>query len=211
MSPSRFKIMLAKTNEEREKVYRFRYKVYVEEMKRPTHADHQRKIVTDEFDNFKSSLFYASFLDEVIGTARVNFKRDGHIEFEKEYQLERFAPFYDYITTTSKFMIDSRFRRGFLTLQFVTEIYEFGKKNDVMLDFINVNPPLDKFYEHIGYRKYKEEFIHPEYGSVIPMIMVLDDVVHLEHVRSPLARIAAKYRHYPDDILNFLKREGILS
>jgi GNAT superfamily N-acetyltransferase len=204
-----FEIKLAQTEEERQEVYRFRYQIYIEEMGRNVHANHDRKILTDWMDE-NAHLFYVPYEGQVIGTARVNFKRDGPIELEEEYDLQRFNRYNDFIATTSKFMIDPKHRKWKLTPLFLKFIYEFDRQNGIRIDFINTNPPLDDFYAHIGYRRYKSSFEHSEYGIVVPMIMLGEDVEHLKSVRSPLYRSALRFKNNKDGLLELLNREPVL-
>lgn len=73
--------------------------------------------------------------------------------------------------------------------------YTHAVENVIRFDFININinEPLFRFYTRQGYRTYKDAFRHPEFGEVIPMVLAMNDRHHLEAVRSPLARFAAKY------------------
>ena len=48
---------VAESIAEREAVYRFRYSVYVEEMKKPlASADHAREVITDDLDAYSTIL-----------------------------------------------------------------------------------------------------------------------------------------------------------
>ncbi len=69
----------AETREEREAVYRFRYRVYVEEFGRELGTpDHGRKWVTDDDDDAPyTSILYTGSLDNVTGTVRLRHWRAG--------------------------------------------------------------------------------------------------------------------------------------
>lgn len=73
-------------------------------------------------------------------------------------------------------------------------IYDFWRNRDISFDFINVNEPLDKFYEALGYRRYMPDFRHPEFGAVVPMVMVVNDVEHLRKVGSPFIGNGHEYK-----------------
>ena len=65
-------IKVAKSDKDRERIFRFRYDVYVTEMgKSPTEADHQKKIIRDELDN-DAHLLYAEDEGQIVGTVRLN-------------------------------------------------------------------------------------------------------------------------------------------
>ncbi len=84
-STSKIVISQATSDEDREAIYRFRYRVYVEEMDRyRTIADHERKRLIEP-DDAASHLFKATAGGEVIGTMRLSWGGDGglngrHIE-----------------------------------------------------------------------------------------------------------------------------------
>jgi predicted GNAT family N-acyltransferase len=170
-------IRIAETKEEQRKIYQLRYKVYVEEMNRPCHADHENKVLTDWLDE-TGVLLYAidKGKNEFVATLRLNFRKHGVIEFEKEYNIESFKEYYpNNISTSTKLIILKDYRKTRLPLNIICFGYNCCMENGSMLDFINVNAPLDKFYWKLGYKQYKENFNHPEFGEVIPMVLHKDD------------------------------------
>ncbi|EFI34088.1 GCN5-related N-acetyltransferase [Desulfonatronospira thiodismutans ASO3-1] len=186
-------IRIARTDSEKERIFRFRYKVYIEEMNRPAHADHDKRMITDWLDD-TGTLIYAVDNGTVVGTVRVNLKRHGDIEFENEYDVRMFNPYYPKrLSSTTKFMVDPKYRGGTIMNRLIQYLYAYGLENGIYFDFINVNEPLFKFYSRLGYRSYKDNFHHPEFGEVVPMVLAMNDRHYLETVKSPLARFAAKY------------------
>ena len=206
-----FEFKIAETESEKEEIYRFRYRIYIEEMNRPTHADHENRMITDWMDE-KGILFYAVKDNEMIATARTNFAKYGRIEFEEEYEIDRFKPYFPQnVSTSTKLMVVPEFRRSSLTARFTTFLYVFNRENDICFDFININKPLHDFYKRLGYRKYKRNFIHPEFGEVIPMVIVLNDYNYLKNIKSPFTRAKftrAKVNGYAfnGDIDHFYKK-----
>ena len=66
-------LAFAKTDEERERIFRFRYQIYVTEMgKQPKDADHHAQTLRDELDNAETDLLYATSEGEIVGTLRRN-------------------------------------------------------------------------------------------------------------------------------------------
>jgi len=51
----------------------------------------------------------------------------------------------------------------------------------------------------MGYRRYRPYYDDPELGFLVPMVLLLDDIPHLQAIRSPLAVAAAKF---PADLSN---------
>jgi len=65
-------IGIAETDAEKEKIFRLRYEIYIEELKRkPNLANHRSKQLVDEIDHW-AILLYAKVGTEYIGTMRVN-------------------------------------------------------------------------------------------------------------------------------------------
>jgi hypothetical protein len=120
--------------------------------------------------------------------------RHCRIEFEKEYGIDIVEGDYSArVSTTTKFMILPEYRGSILTIRFAGMIYDFWRDQDIAFDFINVNEPLEKFYETLGYRRYIPNFTHPEFGEVMPMVMVVNDVEYLRKVGSPFIGNGREY------------------
>jgi len=145
-----------------------------------------------------------------VGTVRINLRKNWPLEFENEYGMFNFSPYYpEHVSTTTKFMIRPEHRGSIITLQFASFIYEFWRDNGIAFDFINVNSPLDLFYERLGYRKYKENFLHPEFGEVIPMVLVVFDVEYLRQVQSPFIAPGRDYQSNREHIRFFHERAAM--
>jgi hypothetical protein len=177
---------IAETEAEKNEIFHLRYNVYIKEMNRPAHADHNAQVIKDWMDEY-GTLFCAKYDGKIVGTARANLMKHGPIEFEKEYRLSEFGKFYpENMSTTTKLIFDPEYRMKTTLPSFLLLIYQFGIDNGIEYDFLNANPPLDRFYEKLGYRKYQPNFRHPEFGEVVPMVLVLNDLTYLRSIRSPL-------------------------
>ena len=70
-----FDIRLAESQEDLEALYRFRYKIYVEEMGRVQHdADHLNKKIRDDLDDGGHNLL-AFKQGKLVGAARINLNQ----------------------------------------------------------------------------------------------------------------------------------------
>ncbi len=66
-------IRLAETSEDRQRVFRFRYEIYVEKMKRPqTYADHAARSVEEPLDGTGRIYLAEDDQGHVVGTVRSN-------------------------------------------------------------------------------------------------------------------------------------------
>ncbi len=192
----KYEIRLAETREEKESIYHFRYKVYVEEMgKSFRHADHSVQILTDEFDE-TADIYCIKTKDGIASTIRVNYIDRCELDpfYRDCYALERFSHVPPgQISMTSRLMVAPAWRKSKLLGRFLNHIFEEGRKNGAQLDFCYCAPFLVRLYEYLGYRQYKDNFNDPDVGYRIPLVLVGGDMEHLKSVGSPFHRIAAKY------------------
>jgi len=124
-----FQVRLAETHEEREAIFRFRYRVYVNELGlHPAEADRGKKILRDELDD--KALSYGLF-DEarVVGSLRILFFLD----------VRRLDPLIDKykcrpapdtfgasaLCATSRFMLDPNQRGGRVILKLMSAVYRY--------------------------------------------------------------------------------------
>jgi CRP-like cAMP-binding protein len=189
------KVKLASSDAEKERIFQLRYEIYVEEMNRKqSFANHEKKLVYEPYDD-TGSLFYAeSDSGEIIGTVRINFRKDGPLECEELYEMENFAPFYpNQVSMSTKLMVKRNFRSSPVAGMLCMRIYEHARQNNVILDFIDTNPHLVRLYGQVGYRLYKKNIDHPDFGNVIPMVFLLDDMEYLKLINSPFIRVARRF------------------
>lgn len=182
-------IRLATTHEELEQIYRFRYHIYIQEMGRTQHyADHDRQMTVEPLDA-TGKVFGAWSEGKVIGTVRINLARDTNLGYyEQIYSLQRAGAFHPKHTSiTTKLMVAKNQRRGRLAVLLAVAGYNTLRENGVEFDFIDCNSHLVPLFFKWGYRLYKENIEHPEYGNVTPLVLALGDIPHLKQVRSPFS------------------------
>lgn len=198
-------VKLAETDEEKMAIYRLRYDIYINELERSqAHADHENKIIREPWDEY-AYLLYATDDDQIIGTVRLNLKKDGPLEYEECYDLDKFAPFYpDQVSMTTKLLVKDKYRNSIAASLLVMTAYEMYRKWGLVFNFIDTRPHLVRLYQQLGFRFYKENINHPEFGNAIPMVIILNDFEYLKQVRSPFQRIAKKYEN-SDNGSNFFK------
>lgn len=196
---SNIKIGIAQTDEEKIKIYQFRYHVYIEEMhKRPKLKDPKSKLLFDEMDKW-ALLLHAKVGTELIGTMRVNI---GEIkQFPKEIiqslSLEKFKKFYSdserpQFALTTKLMISKDYRNSAVFHLLTAKGYELYCNHHVLFNFGGCNFYLLRLYEQMGCYRFGRNFIDPGYGLLAPIVLLVEDVNHFKAVRSPFYRIARK-------------------
>lgn len=189
-------IKLAETDQELEGIYRFRYNIYVEDMKRnQEYADHSRRIVREPLDEKGADILGIWDNGSVVGTVRYNWASTSDLGYYADlYSMDIVGDYHPKKTSiTTKLMVLKPSRNLLLAVKLACSLYEIGRQGGFEFDFIDCNDHLIRFFEFLGYRKYKERVFHHEYGEVTPMIMVGSDYEHLKKCRSPFVKLCEKF------------------
>ena len=199
MGVQMFEVRIATTDEELSKLFAFRYRIFVQELGKPIrHADHANCLLTDKFDPLATQL-YVRDGEKIAGALRIiNGRSHACPQMGHNFALSRFSPFRDeHFSFTSRLFILPEYRgtRAFITL--VKAFYDLVRKHGSILDFIVCGPKLIGLYEQLGYRRYKEHGDDPDMGLIIPMLLILDDLPHMQRVKSPFYRMAKKWPSEP--------------
>jgi hypothetical protein len=194
--PKRFEIREAVDTAARNDVYRFRYRIYVEQMgRRQKYADHVRKLIVEPLD--EAARIYAAYLDGIIvGTIRGNRFSDlatGY--YRKIYRIDdRFPLSPDQMSLTTKLMFDPALQRSLYPIRLIVHYArDFNSRRLCKIDFVDCSRWLLPFFLKLGYVDYLGWVFHNEYGSVRPLFFPADQVLRLERLRSPLAAIAREF------------------
>jgi len=205
-------VHLATTDEERNAIYRLRYDVYIDEMNggaRHDEADVRRRQFRDEWDE-RAYHFYAAERGRMVACARILLRRDGPMECEQHFDLEQFPPaFPDFVSMTSRLALHTEHRGSHVLKKLTCALYEFLCEQGQKFNFIDCHTRLLPLYSRLGFRAYRPGFNHQKYTYVVPMVLVVDDLEHLEQVRSPFIPVARRYpcsvegrqfllQHFPD-------------
>jgi hypothetical protein len=189
-------VKIATTDAEKRKIYAVRYTAYITEMngeKRHPEADNTSQEFRDDWDD-TAYHFYVE-RDGVLGACmRVNLRRDGPLECEEQLGIERFKPaFPGHVALTSRLVLRPDFRQRNLLGVLARAMYQFNMEQGIHYSFLDCHPKLLPLYTRLGYRLYTPGFNHKKYTYVIPMVLVMNDISHLDRVRSPLAPLARSF------------------
>jgi hypothetical protein len=182
-------IQTAKTEDEREAIYRFRYRIYIEEMqKRHVRADHENKILSDHADSY-TLLYYAAINHEIAATVRSQRGTEGLFlkEVSTFFEIDEFETFFDHrkIAIVDRLIVDNPYRRGLLAHQMMLRTYTDGLQAGTKLCFISCDDQLLPMYLRYGFRTYKEPSVLPTGEQRHRLLLFLCDKGHLQQVRSP--------------------------
>jgi len=188
----RYSLSIAETLEDRERLYRFRYAIYVEEMRRPQkYADHDRMRIIDPLDECGHNIIATGERGDIVGCVRVNFTKDGGIDYY-ERLLDMSAVGANHPSKTSlctRMMVAESHRRSLLATKLSCACFQLGLDHGIRWSFVDCNDHLVGFFERLGYLRTHRP-VHDEYGQVNAMRMDLHAVDHLKAVGSPFAKIA---------------------
>lgn len=179
-------------------IYRLRYQVYIEEMGRKlSGADHENGLLYDELDDW-SYLVSAKIGAKVIGSVRLNIGRAENFpeNLVSTLLMNKFQTFGNgqhNLCFASKYIVSPAYRTtraGGLLLGCLDDIC---RQHQVQINLAGCNPHLITFYEKVGYRRFTDSFNVPEYGRMVPLAWIVEDIDHLRAVRSPYLRNAYKW------------------
>lgn len=190
-------ILEAKTPDEKERVFRFRYQIYVEERGKRFHdADHGDKRLCDDWDE-TATILYARDAGEIVGSLRSNRLDQVKIDpaLATRLCLDAFLSSYpgSALSMSSRFVIAPSHRNSFAAAQLVVEIYRRVLRMGVEFDFLHCAPGLIGLYERLGFRRYCGNYLKDDTGIQIPMALVIRDQEHLRATSSPFLSTLADH------------------
>ena len=181
---------------DREQVYRFRYRILVEELRQaPASADHKRRMVRDALDD-TARLLVA--VDEqngaVVGTLRSCFGCDQPLDpkLVRALGLEPMvgAIGAERISYTSGLVVDPAFGGETIASTLATQLYSVALAKRLQVDVLACDPTLASTCHQLGYRPYDQPIQRSGAGEPrLPLALVLRHGSYLSRVRSPFAKV----------------------
>ena len=177
--------------EEREQIFKLRYKVYIEELgKNHIDNDNLNKIIVDEYDE-GGEYFFAKNEGLVYGSLRVIlFKEDFLKKLCESYKLP--TGFVNEIDIKSlafvdRFVIEKEFRKGILGFKIMRELYIYSMNHGICQSFITSEKALLHNYYQFGYRVY-DHFYTSSNEKRYLMVFFQRDFNYLLSINSPFTR-----------------------
>lgn len=177
------------TPQEMEAVARFRYSVYVEEMKRPQrNADHERRMILDSMDSDAVILAAYDSSGQVVGTLRNSYVRNGNLgSYHDAYLLDQLTEGERYKAgVLTRLMTAPGYRGSTLSVRLASHMTTIGLLDGLTTTYMDCNQHLIKFFTSLGFVVHRKSYLHPEYGDVCVMRFNALDLPHLHRLRSPL-------------------------
>jgi hypothetical protein len=188
-----YTVRIAATEHDRLEAYRIRYAVYVAEQRKSYPlADHKQQIFSDDLDSLATIILVADE-NAPCGTVRASFLDSAGVRsaYERQIDLSLCSLIPDHsISICSRLAVLPEHRGRAVTALLFSEIYRYGLGRNTQLCFEACAPWLLPIFRRYGFREYLPPCFDPIVGQLHRMVLVLDDLVHLERVRSPFLRIA---------------------
>ncbi len=193
---SKPQVCIARSESERADIYRFRYRLFVEEMHRDhSAADAKREMMRDPMDDTGLHL-YMVVDGKVVATIRLNLGKLTTFSdvVRGAYALDKFVAFpSEQISTTTQLMVSERWRSSSVPAVLLGATYKLARQQGVRFDFCQCPPYLVPLYERLGYRRYTDNFVDPDTGYAVPMVLLTEDLDYLRACKSPFFRIASQF------------------
>src|SRR5437899_231885 len=176
--------------------YKIRYKVYVAEQRKSyPSVDHVQQIFSDDLDS-SGTIILVSGRSGPCGTVRANFFESPGVRsvYETQIDLSLFSSIPDHcISVCSRLAVLPEHRGRIVSGLLFSEIYRYGLSRNTQLCFEACAPSLLPIFRRYGFREYLPPCVDPIVGLLHRMVLLLDDLAHLEKVRSPFLGIAKQF------------------
>ncbi len=142
-----FDIRIAERKEELRAIYKFRYKIYVEQLQRKQkYVNHTLKEIQEPLDETAYNIG-AWKNGELVGVVRLNIKERGNFGYyHKLYRTDLFIELIERSSIVTKLMVDKRFRNTPLSILLSLACYQIGCKKSLEINFIDCNKHLVKYF-----------------------------------------------------------------
>ena len=199
MQPESETVKVATTREQREAIYRFRYQVYVEELKRDyPDADHERKWLKDDDDeqDYTVNLFLGP-VDQIVAVARLLIWPAGQVpkDYHSLFSMEIFPGMEDLGSAEiGRLMVKPTARGKTVFPTLINAMYEQLVQRDCHLCFLYCVPGLVKHYRrNLGTRPYGGRLIQAGSSVGIPMVMIVSDSDHFAQAGAIFSDLCRKH------------------
>ncbi len=205
-------VRIAETPTDREAIFRFRYRVFVEELGRQSgSADHGARLMYDELDKHAVLLYARDEAGQIVATARTNIMRPEEVpeHLKIVFSIHRFSSFQDCVVSFSSWgMIAREWRQTPLMQHMIIQLYHVLKQREVHFDFCHCRPAMVHAYESFGARRYADNFVDPDAGYQVPLVTVLNDVGYFKRVNPVIYGLSRRYKNDQRSVRWFYENFG---
>jgi CRP-like cAMP-binding protein/predicted GNAT family N-acyltransferase len=192
-------VSVAVTQEELEAIYRFRYHVYIEELKRDyPDADHERKWLRDDNDQGPHTVnLYMGPVDAIVAVVRLLIwpARQVPENYHQMFSMEIFPGIEDLVTSEiGRLMVKPNSRGDTVFPTLINAMYEQLVQRGSELCFLYCVPGLVRHYRrNLGARPYGGRLIQAGSSVGIPMVMIVSDSDHFTQAGAIVSDLSRKH------------------
>jgi extracellular factor (EF) 3-hydroxypalmitic acid methyl ester biosynthesis protein len=183
-------VALITSDAQREEVYRFCDSAAGREPNRRISGADGESMMPEHPWERSGAHIYASRLGTVVGAMRRNVVAAVDIpsKIREIFQFDRFLADFSpqSLTMSSPPVLTSDAAGEQAAALLYNYHYQTLRDQGMQFDFVSVAPAAIGSYEQIGYRRYGRNFPGAATGLRVPMVLVVEDIDHLQRVRSPL-------------------------
>lgn len=190
------------TQEEKDQIYRFRYKIFNEECKMIEKYDHESKILKDDMDGHPNSFnAYTKRDGSITSACRFHYSNVEKLEesLRTKYAISE-LPLNkdDMVSFTERFAIERSLRGKYIAIATTIYISKRSIKDlNCYLSFSTCAPALLKYYMTLGFRPYTTKL--QQYNDRVELpVAVIPDMPFLERYNTPNYPLMKK--HCPKDL-----------
>lgn len=186
-------VRIATTENERLKIFQFRYSIYIEQQGKSYNADHENRLLRDNADDEDSILLYTvNVKNEIVSTLRVNWGYKHFMQYDF-MKLPLFQSCFsnDSVCFCSRLMTLPNSKNHVLKL--FLKSYQLARERNVILCFAHCNINLLPFFKKLGFLDYGMSYCIDGIGNQQPIAMPLDDKRHYADIKSPLSLLSEQF------------------
>jgi predicted GNAT family N-acyltransferase len=185
---------LAVTRDDRLAAFRLRYEVYIAEQRKGyVEVDHDERLFCDELDD-QCDLIVVEKANSTVGTGRTSWfdTKPTLNRYAQVFELEKFLLLVEpeKICVCSRLAVLPTERDSQIRSRLFEFIYQNALKRDTRFCFLTCAPLLVRMFRKYGFREYGPPVMDPVVGVLHRELLVLDDLVQLQRVRSPFWEVA---------------------
>jgi hypothetical protein len=180
-----YKVKIAETLEEKEAVFRFRYKIYIEEMNKIflEGIHHEKKMIFDEYDLSENTfIVYTGDLTDITASVTLKVWKQQNIpqQIREKFQIDLFSNIHDLAISELCYFTVSKKNRGKLAFIVLSKAIAYEAfKHNLDMTFCVCMPGLVSYYEKLGFRLYSHKLIPLNEGGLrVPMVLLPYDREH---------------------------------
>lgn len=203
-------VAIARSEEEKSEIYKFRYHISVEEMDlNISDADHKSKTLRHPLDESGLHL-YMTVDGKVVAAIRLNLGKLTPVpdDLYQAFKLDSFTTYpAEHISFTTQLLVLDKWRMSSVPAVLLGAVYKLIRQQGVRFDFCHCPPYLVALYEQLGYRRYTDNFVDEHTGYTVPMVLLTEDIDYLRKAQSPFFKLAARYASNSNRTALWFERE----